>query len=173
MRLLRSLAVASVAAAAAAGSAAEPRDRRPEFTTRTDEVVALGQVLSGSASAAAAPGETAGQEAVVALGETAPVSSVAVDVDVRFDHPYGLARVVVVDRGGAEHLVYETYPALEDGDRVQARGVCEETCQVAALAPAELRVQAVGARVAVHRLLLGHASLPDDPGARRRAQAAC
>jgi hypothetical protein len=169
------VALCGLSAAALDVRATDRRDARQEFQTRTDSAVPLGHVLNGlvapKPSASPAPGEHSGHESSIALVEAPPVSSLAIDVDVEFDHPSGIARVVLVDRNGIELLVYETYPVLEDGNSVRARAVCEETCQMEGVTPVEVRVQAVGARVTVHRLLWGHGKQQGDQRIRRRAQA--
>lgn len=55
-----------------------------------------------------------GNSSSIALVGVGPISALAVDVDVEFDHPGGLARIVLVDDAGREYLVYESFPAIEN-----------------------------------------------------------
>lgn len=133
------------------------RDSQPSFHGVAPKAKSVAYTVDGrlaargtaSKSGGRLPDTTAGSEASVTLSDVGSVSSLSVDVEVEFEHPGALVRVVMVDKAGREFLVYESHPSLERNGhyRVRATATCEETCQLDPTEPVELRLQAIAARL--------------------------
>jgi hypothetical protein len=94
------------------------------------------------------------------FANTDPITSLSLTarIDLRADD--SLARVILVDAAGREHLVYEVYPLLVEGRSVRVEDACEETCLLDPVAPQALRLDLVDATVSVEEVRLVRAAGP-------------
>jgi hypothetical protein len=99
---------------------------------------------------------TAGEIYEFTAGERITSLSLVGRIDLRTDRR--LARVVLVDAEGREHLVYEAYPLLVDRKSLNVRDACEETCLLDSVVPRSLRLDLVDASVSIDEVRLGRAA---------------
>jgi hypothetical protein len=99
---------------------------------------------------------TAGEIYEFTAGERITSLSLVGRIDLRTDR--SLARVVLVDAEGREHLVYEAYPLLVDRKSLNVRDACEETCLLDSVVPRSLRLDLVDASVSIDEVRLGRAA---------------
>jgi hypothetical protein len=135
-----------------------PRGERPEFQAQATEALDLTASVIG--------------RAYLPLDVAGKVSSLTVSAHVAFTEPAAMVRFVLLDKAGVEHLIYETYPALEDRNDLDVKDACEETCVLDGVEPAELWVQADGATVDLERVAVSRRRSGELARDRKHAQEA-
>ncbi len=78
---------------------------------------------------------------IVELNITDEVFGAALDAKVILQNDASLARVVLIDKLGREHLVYEVYALLVDEFEIDVRGASVETKLLGSTTPARLRIE--------------------------------
>jgi hypothetical protein len=71
---------------------------------------------------------------------------------VKLNGSTSLVRIILVDSGSKEHLVYETYPLIVSNTAYPLAGVCEETCFLGPLKDASLRIELIDASITIEEL---------------------
>ncbi|MFO7616094.1 MAG: C1 family peptidase, partial [Bacteroidales bacterium] len=89
-----------------------------------------------------------------------PVFGLVASGQVQFNGPRGLVRMILVDRNYEEHLLYETYPLIEDGDQVALDNLGEETVIMPGTLAGYLRIEVRDATLQLNDLTATAAAEP-------------
>jgi hypothetical protein len=82
------------------------------------------------------------------------VVGLGVNGQVEFTSGRGMIRIVAVDDGGREFLVYEAYALIAPAPTFQVRNGCRETCVLQAMTPSRLKIELVDASLLIETLVV-------------------
>ncbi|MFC1610698.1 C1 family peptidase [Myxococcota bacterium] len=75
------------------------------------------------------------------------IQGLGITAEVELPQDVSLARVVLVDQAGVQHLVAELFPLVTNDRIISLTGHCEETCTIPEVVPANLRIEVVESTV--------------------------
>jgi len=82
------------------------------------------------------------------------IFGLAMKAKITFNNDNSLVRIILVDKQGAEYLIYETYPLLEDNASFDIDNLCEETCILNGIIPQSIRVEVKDAALTLKSMTL-------------------
>jgi hypothetical protein len=99
------------------------------------------------------------------------VAGLGVTGMVHFDSDRGMVRVLLTDDQQHEYLLYETFPLIASATDFNIESACRETCLLASITPATLRVEIVDASLFVRSIVINQPSLASSSRSQSALQA--